>query len=204
MWNMKTVFIVLLFLFSSLYFPGRSIETSDDLTNPEVNVDDNYLVSSDDYSESKTPPSSRAFSVNPHGGSWIDLFEDNSDIDFGSSGNIIIERAIVKIQPPTELQVDANTAGLWHFNEGSGTTVSDASSNNNDGTIFGTETWVSGAFGNALEFDGSSTRVDIADSASLSITDSITLELWVKFTSLPFTGNVYPLIKKRVLTGRSE
>lgn len=31
--------------------------------------------------------------------------------------------------------VDGDTVGLWHFNEGSGSTADDAIGNNNDGTL---------------------------------------------------------------------
>jgi len=41
--------------------------------------------------------------------------------------------------------------GYWTFDEGSGTTASDYSGNDNHGTITGAE-WVTGQFGGALNF----------------------------------------------------
>jgi len=42
-------------------------------------------------------------------------------------------------------------AGAWLFNEGSGTTAKDSSSNGKDGKIQGGAKWVQGKFGKALE-----------------------------------------------------
>ena len=67
----------------------------------------------------------------------------------------------------------------YAFDEGSGTTVSDASGNGNGGTISGA-TWSSaGKYGSALSFNGSSSRVTIANSSSLQLSSGMTLEAWV-------------------------
>jgi hypothetical protein len=47
--------------------------------------------------------------------------------------------------PTTEFALDANTRLLWHLNEGSGTTVIDASGNENTGELQGAPKWVEGA-----------------------------------------------------------
>jgi glucose/arabinose dehydrogenase/chitodextrinase len=73
------------------------------------------------------------------------------------------------------------TAGLvaaYSFNEGSGTTVTDASGSGNTGTV-ASGTWTSqGKFGSALTFNGSSTRVTVPNASSLNLTN-MTLEAWV-------------------------
>ena len=67
----------------------------------------------------------------------------------------------------------------YAFDEGSGSTVSDASGNGNAGTIAGA-TWTSaGKYGSALSFNGSSSRVTIANSSSLQLSSGMTLEAWV-------------------------
>jgi len=43
--------------------------------------------------------------------------------------------------PEAELTTDANTLGLWHFNEGTGNAANDESANGNHGTLHG-PTWV--------------------------------------------------------------
>ena len=74
-----------------------------------------------------------------------------------------------------------NTAGLvaaYGFEEGKGNTVADASGQKNHGAITGA-TWTSGKFGKALSFNGSNNLVTVKDSASLDLTNALTLEAWV-------------------------
>jgi hypothetical protein len=60
---------------------------------------------------------------------------------------------------PTALgQVGTSSIAWWAFNEGSGTTALDSSSNNNAGTIFGA-TYTAGRFGSALFFNGTNNYV---------------------------------------------
>jgi fibronectin type 3 domain-containing protein len=67
----------------------------------------------------------------------------------------------------------------YSFNEGTGTTVADASGNGNNGTVSGATWTTAGKYGNALVFNGTSARVTINDSASLHVTTGMTLEAWV-------------------------
>ena len=67
----------------------------------------------------------------------------------------------------------------YSFDEGSGTTVFDASGNGNNGTIGGATWTTSGKYGNALVFDGVSALVTINNSASLQLSTAMTLEAWV-------------------------
>jgi hypothetical protein len=76
----------------------------------------------------------------------------------------------------------AQSTGLvaaYSFNETSGTTVTDASGNNNTGTISGATRTTVGKFGGALVFNGTTARVTINDAPSLRLTTGITLEAWV-------------------------
>ncbi len=77
----------------------------------------------------------------------------------------------------------AATSGLvaaYAFNEGVGTTVADASGNNNIGILLNGPTWtMAGKYGNALAFDGVNDLVLISSSASLNLSTGMTLEAWV-------------------------
>jgi hypothetical protein len=76
--------------------------------------------------------------------------------------------------------IDQGTiAGLWLFDEGSGDVAADSSGNGNDGAFMGDPTWISGKFGNALEFDGDD-YVSVNDSDSLDMTDQITVMFWFR------------------------
>lgn len=63
------------------------------------------------------------------------------------------------------------------FDDGSGNTAKDSSSFQNDATLNGNPAWIEGKFGQALSFDGA-TWGEVADDASLDITDSMTIETW--------------------------
>jgi len=78
---------------------------------------------------------------------------------------------------------DDSLVGYWDFDEGSGTIAGDRSGNGNTGTIYGA-TWVDGKFGKALSFDGVDDYVQVSHNPSLSITDAITIEAWIKPSSL--------------------
>jgi glucose/arabinose dehydrogenase/chitodextrinase len=73
----------------------------------------------------------------------------------------------------------------YSFNEGTGTTVADASGTGNGGTI-GSATWTgAGKYGGALSFNGTNAKVTIADAPSLRLTSAMTLEAWVNPTAIP-------------------
>src|SRR4029453_5476497 len=81
--------------------------------------------------------------------------------------------------PSASAQSAPSPVAAYSFNEGAGTTVSDASGTGNAGTI-GTSTWSPpGKYGNALSFNGTSARVTIPDAPSLRLTNAMTLEAWV-------------------------
>lgn len=67
--------------------------------------------------------------------------------------------------------------GCWDLNEGTGTVAVDASGNGNNGTITGAN-WITGLFGNALNFTAGS-RLLVSSSASFNISDHITLCAWI-------------------------
>jgi hypothetical protein len=79
----------------------------------------------------------------------------------------------------TTLALPPSLVAAYSFNEGTGTTVSDVSGNGNNGTIANATWTTAGKYGNALVFDGTSAVVTINDSASLDLTNAMTLEAWV-------------------------
>ena len=67
----------------------------------------------------------------------------------------------------------------FSFNEGTGTSVTDSSGNQNNGTIVNGTWTTSGKYGNALVFNGSNAIVTVPGAASLDLTNAMTLEAWV-------------------------
>lgn len=98
----------------------------------------------------------------------------------------------------TETQPTTYSAGLWHFNEDSGTTIADSSGNGNTGTYHGESfndgtlkngpQWVDGKYGKALQFDGSDDYVDCGNDSSLNLDNEVTVEAWVKPIAVPSSG----------------
>ena len=80
---------------------------------------------------------------------------------------------------PASMAASSGLVAAYAFDEGSGTTVTDASGNGNNGTITNA-TWVTtGKYGDALKFNGTSSLVTIPDAASLHLSTGMTLEAWV-------------------------
>lgn len=67
----------------------------------------------------------------------------------------------------------------YHFEEGSGSVVKDASGNRQDGIVVGDAKWVPGVSGTALLFDGLN-RLSIPSSTLLSAGGQVTVTAWIK------------------------
>lgn len=72
---------------------------------------------------------------------------------------------------------DANTVGLWHFQEGSGSIANDSSGRNHNGTFYSSN-WSEGLLGWSGNFNGGSSYVEIGHSEDFH-PGAITLEAWI-------------------------
>ena len=79
----------------------------------------------------------------------------------------------------TPSDVSVGLVAAFGFEEGTGSTTADASGNGNTGTISGATWTTQGRFGQALSFNGSSSRVSVAAAASLNLGAAMTLEGWI-------------------------
>lgn len=76
---------------------------------------------------------------------------------------------------------DANYAGVWHFPDGTTLNKNDYSANANNGTLNGTVAASTGQIDGGASWGLSGNNsIDVANSASLAITGSVTVEAWVK------------------------
>ncbi|MGA2625200.1 MAG: LamG-like jellyroll fold domain-containing protein [Bacteroidota bacterium] len=82
-------------------------------------------------------------------------------------------------------KLDPNVVALWHFDEGSGNILHDASMYHNDGQIHNCQ-WVPGKFGPALHFDGLTSYVVLPNSPSLQLVGQFTIEAWYSLDTLQF------------------
>ena len=79
--------------------------------------------------------------------------------------------------------VPAGLLAAYGFDEGSGISTADQSGNGNDGQAAGATWMPTGRFGAALLFNGTSSLVSVSDSATLDLTNRLTLEAWVQPTA---------------------
>jgi len=88
----------------------------------------------------------------------------------------------------------------YSFDRGSGSKLVDETVGSHDGTITGA-TWASeGKYGSALDFNGSSDYVSIADSDDLDLTGGFTIEAWVRPDTL---AGMEPVVSKAESVGAS-
>ena len=78
-----------------------------------------------------------------------------------------------------------NEIAVWHFDEGSGTIIGDATGNGNDGTLSNSSIWSpNGISGSCLHFDGNS-LISIPHESIQVPDEAITIEAWVKIDNYP-------------------
>jgi hypothetical protein len=98
--------------------------------------------------------------------------------------------------------VDKSLIGIWLFDEGQGNVTKDSSPNKNDGDIKDCK-WVGGKFGKALEFNGTSSCIDIPHNESQSVSDDqISITAW--FTQVVGGGVWCSIICKGPASGTNE
>ncbi|MBN1790231.1 MAG: T9SS type A sorting domain-containing protein [Bacteroidales bacterium] len=113
---------------------------------------------------------------------------DGDPVDVSDAAFVILPETLAG-----EYVTDANTIGLWHLNETSGTSAYDFSGNGNNGSIIGT-TVGSGQFGSAREFYTASDQISVTNDESLNFgTGSYTIEFWVK---APPNSGGHPMHKR--------
>ena len=105
------------------------------------------------------------------GGSWFDDFEISGGIEHAKNTNNALGRMVLS---DYEVNPGLNCTGLWHFNEGEGNTVSDASGLAHAGTIHGAS-WTNGIKKKSLTFDGQDDYIDVKDA---TLFNNGTIEFW--------------------------
>jgi hypothetical protein len=88
----------------------------------------------------------------------------------------------------------AGLVGWWKFDETEGSTAKDSSGSNHNGTLIGNAKWARGKIGGAVDLDGKSGFVQIADSprfageagkSAFNIAGQITIACWANIRSVP-------------------
>ena len=87
---------------------------------------------------------------------------------------------------PGYARIDFGTCvGMWLFDEGKGDVTADASASKNNGTLENGPKWTDGKFGDALEFNGTNSYVDVGNADNMSITGDFTFSMWINVPAYP-------------------
>jgi hypothetical protein len=103
----------------------------------------------------------------------------------------------------TNLQLHYNFANSNTYS-GSGTTVTDISTNTNNGTLTNGAAFKDNAYGNYIDFDGSNDYISIPDNANLRASTSMTVEIWYKADSIPSSSFGEGIFSKKVASGAQD
>ena len=86
--------------------------------------------------------------------------------------------------------LDANTVGLWHFQEGNGSVIRDVSGNGHNGTAYGVHPWELNPPGYYINFNRDDPHSgDYVDVGSINLSQ-FTLEAWIKLRDLGWGGAI--------------
>jgi len=97
-----------------------------------------------------------------------------------TGGPFLVTASSAEVSGTANLTITpSGLVAAYGFEEGSGSLVTDSSGNGNSGTISGGAAWTTGRFGGGLAFNGASAAVTIPDSASLDLSNALTVEAWV-------------------------
>lgn len=137
----------------------------------------------------------KTFSIMADGGYYVSSVLVDG-VNFGSITsytfiNVISDHTI----SATFASTSGTLVGHWQMEEGSGTTILDATSNGNNGSLFGSPGWIPGINGTALSFNGSNDYARVPDALSLDVTSGITLAALIK----PKVEATQYLIKKALI-----
>jgi len=98
---------------------------------------------------------------------------------------IVIVIMLIFVNLQAFAKIDAkNVVGMWLFEEGGGDIAKDSSEKGNHGNIAGRVKWVKGKFGNAMEFNGTDTWVEVPFNDSL-VLEEVTIVAWAKIQKAP-------------------
>ena len=116
-------------------------------------------------------------------GKWVGLRADRATVTGRICGAFAAAAVIGLaglVSVPASMAATPGLVAAYGFEEGSGTTVTDASGNGHTGTIVNANWAAAGRHGKALRFNGRSALVTVPDAAGLHLSTGLTLEAWVK------------------------
>ena len=144
-----------------------------------------------DRRRTASTPSTRR--THDNAGNWGPVFTDTINLQAGGPPP----------PPPStyaELVANDGPMSYWRLNELSGTNAADSAGSNpgiyTGGPTLGAASLLTNDGGKAVTFSGSNQSVGVASSASLALASTVSLEAWIKPTSLPAAGTFASVLTK--------
>ncbi len=110
---------------------------------------------------------------------------------------VLIAGVLVLILTGISMAAEEGLIAYYPFDEGTGQVIKDMSGNNHDGELVGTARWVDGKYGKAIEFDGSTSYVEVPDADDFAIETNITFAAWFKpSVVINAANNAYRMMSK--------
>ena len=103
-------------------------------------------------------------------------------------------------QPQGTGRLDSGLVNYWKFDENTGTSTTDSSTNAFTGTLTNGPTWTTGQVGSAINFDGSNDYVTVTDSDDSKYTGELTICTWANIET---AGNYRHFAGKHAAGGGS-
>jgi len=152
------------------YFPVLISYTDSDLS-AQAQADGDDILFTSEGGTTKIPHETESYSSGTLV-AWVNVSSLSSAANttiymYYGNGTVSSQQQVIRVW-------DGNYKGVWHLN----TVFTDSTSNNNHGTNSGT-TDVAGKIGRARNFSGSQ-RISVADSTSLHISGTLTVEAWIR------------------------
>ncbi|MEO8691657.1 MAG: LamG-like jellyroll fold domain-containing protein [Candidatus Saccharimonas sp.] len=110
-----------------------------------------------------------------------DTWNFSTPQDYNLSSGLEISDGDAKLKAQN-YSPDANTSALWHFDESGGTSLSDSSTNANNGTLYNS-IFTAGNLNNAVIMNGSTSSITVPNSPSLQLGQQHTIEAWTKLNN---------------------
>ena len=161
---------------SALDKKEQAMDKIDEALDEEQDAKDilGEMLQNKDYGDLKKRDILKALQETRHS-----MRHENFSLELLDKSLLRLEDALLALgwQPPTLPDPIAH----WTFDEGSGTTANDSSSNGNHGTVYGA-LWTSGQIDGALNFDGTNDYVGLPDNEPIWLPQyNFTLSAWVYF-----------------------
>ncbi len=173
------------------------------VTAPGVLANDSDIDSASLQAQLATAPANGVLTLNANGSftytpaagySGPDSFAYRATDGAAQSGQAVVSITVNPAGPPPQ---PPGLVAAYSFNEGSGTTLIDRTGLGRTGTVSGATWSAAGRSGGALSFDGVNDIVTVADHNSLDLTTGMTLEAWVR----PSTVNGYRTVLLKNVSG---